>query len=251
MKTKLNYGALLLSIILGSVIVILFSWVSGRLYATALFPVMALLSGFIISGFVIGIMTKEITIIEPGIGSIIVAIITYLIMPTFNLRGFEDVWKTDWLLIYMNAIVLTFIGSWLGEKFQHGDFDSKSTTSPTIDWGWIVAGTIAGLTVTLIMVNLLDLVLGPNPNRFIVPYFISLLLTGLIIGWKSPGVTIKEAGIAGFLTITVVFDIVRVTLITTTEIGITYIIIGLILGFVVSLIGGYIGEKIQASAESK
>jgi len=251
MKTKLNFGALFLSIIVGIVIVLFFTFISGKLYSTALFPTLALLSGFIVTGFTIGIMTKEITITEPGIGAIIVAIVTYLVIPLYHLRGFEGIWGSDWLLIFMNAIVLTFVGSWLGEKFQHGIVDSQSSTSPNLDWSWVVAGTIAGLTVSLIIVNILDLIFGHHPDRFIIPFFISILFTGLVVGWKSPGVTIREAGIAGFLTITLDLNIVRLTLKTETEIGLLYIIIGVVIGFLVSLLGGYIGEKFQANSEVK
>jgi len=254
MKSKFHFGALIISVIVGFAIVMLFSRVSGGQYSTPLFPVLALLSGFIVTGFVIGITTKGVTILEPGLGSIIVAILTHLILPSFNLHGFEGIWHSDWLLIFMNAIVLTFIGSWLGEKFQHGVVESNTGTSLPIDWGWIVAGTMVGLTVSLIMLNILVFIyflLGESPSGFFIPFFIALFCTGILIGWKSPGVTIKEAGIAGFLTITLDLNLARLTLNTVDEIGVGYIIAGLSIGFVVTLIGGFLGEQIQSSQEKK
>lgn len=250
MKSKFNFSALISSVIIGCIIVILFSWISGRAFANALFPTMALLSGFIITGFVIGIMSKGITILEPGLGAIIVAIVTYLVIPLIDVRGFQGMWTSDWLIILMNAIVLTFVGAWMGEKFQHGVVESANSSSPGIDWGWIIAGTFMGITVTLILVNILDLILGHNPTHFSIPYFLALFVTGLVVGWKSPGITIKEAGMAGFLTITIDFNIIRLTLINETGINIWIIIGGLIIGFIVTWIGGWVGEKIQLRAEA-
>jgi hypothetical protein len=245
MKSKFNFSAFGASVIVGCIIVILFSWMSGRSFATALFPTMAMLSGFIITGFIIGIITKGVTILEPGLGAIVVALISYLVIPTINIKGFHGVWNSDWLIIMMNSIVLTFVGAWLGEKFQYGFVENSESTSPNIDWGWIIAGTFTGVTVTLILVNLLDLILGHNPTLFALPYFLAIFATGLVVGWKSPGITIKEAGLAGFLIITIDFDIIRLTLINETEIQLLYIIGGLVIGFIAAWLGGWVGEKIQ------
>jgi hypothetical protein len=121
--------------------------------------------------------------------------------------------------------------------------------SISFNWNWIIAGTVTGVTVSIFAVNLFRIILGANPTLFVIPYFASLLLSGLLIGWKSPGVTIKEAGISGFLIITVVLDIIRMTLMQESEIGWQYIIVGGLIGTIVSLIGAYIGEKIQARTQ--
>jgi hypothetical protein len=70
-----------------------------------------------------------------------------------------------------------------------------------------------------------------------------------MVGLKSPGITIKEAGLSGFLTITILISIVRLTLVT--EIEFEYIFLGLILGFIVSMLGGIAGEKLQSGKEKK
>lgn len=248
MKAKFNFFAFFSSVVIGCIIVILFSWMSGESFANALFPTMAMLSGFIITGFLIGIMSKGVTILEPGLGAIIVAIVTYFVIPLLNVKGFQGLWTADWFIILMNAITFTFIGAWLGEKFQFGVVEQAQSTSPNIDWGWIIAGTILGITITLIIVNVLDLILGHNPHLFAIPYFFAIFCTGLVVGWKSPGITIKEAGLAGFLTITIDFDIIRLLLINEKPIQLGYIIGGLVIGFIVAWLGGWVGEKIQQSA---
>ncbi len=242
---KLNYTALLLSIMIGLILVVGFAFTTGDQFATALFPTMAILSGFIITGFTIGYLSRGVTIIEPGIGAIAISIASFFVIPSLQLKGFHGMWDSDWIIIYMNAIILTHLGAWLGEKFQHGVLPEEALNTLKIEWEWIFAGTIMGVTVSMLIINLLVLLLGYNPKNYILPYFISLFITGLVVGWKSPGITIKEAGLGGFLTITLVLNIVRLTLQTESEIGLGIIIIGFIVGYFVSLIGGFVGEKIQ------
>lgn len=246
---KLNITALLLSIMIGLILVVGFAFTTGDQFATALFPTMAVLSAYIITGFSIGYLSRGVTIIEPGIGSIVISITVFFVIPILQLKGFHGMWTSDWIIIYMNAIIMTHLGAWLGEKFQHGDLPEEAITKMKIEWGWVFAGTVMGVTVSMLIVNILVLVIGYNPKDYVLPYFISLLITGLVIGWKSPGITIQEAGLGGFLTITIVFNIIRLTLRTESEIELKVIIIGMISGYLVSLLGGFIGEIVQKAFE--
>lgn len=252
MSKKFSFTAFFISVIIGAVLLIAFSWATGPKFSNALFPSMSILAAFMVTGFLTGILSKDITISEPGIGSIVLAVIGVLVIPAMKLKGFEGVTASDWLLIMMNGIIFTFLGAWLGEKFQHGVINAPSSDSSEIDWGWIVAGTIFGIGVSLILVILLDLVFGHNPSSFIIPFIIALLLSGLVIGWKSPGVTIIEAGLAGFLTITADLNILRLTIFgDTMSIDLGWLIGALVVGFVTSLAGGFIGEGIQKSKAKK
>jgi len=248
---KLNIKIIFLTVLVGFALTLSFAYIMADQFAAAMLPTIALLSAFIVTGFVVGFFSKGVTFIEPGIGSIVVAALLFFTIPALNLKGFQGMWTSGWLIIYMNAILLTFAGAWLGEKFEDAELSSDQLIHEHFDWSWMIAGTMMGLTVSMIIVNLLDLILGHNPDSFIVPYFASLLITGLVVGWKSPGYTVLEAGLAGYLTVTIIFNIARMTIITESEIGVWYIIIGTVLGFVVSIIGGFIGEKIQTAREKK
>lgn len=251
MNKGFNFLAFILTILIGSALVLIFTWFTGNYYKTPLLPVLSMLTGFITTGFIIGIITREITITEPGLGSMIVAVIAYFVLNSLEIIGLMDLADSDWIIILMNAVIMTFIGAWLGEKIQHGQFTSAESTTPSIDWGWVIAGALFGLTLTIIIVNILVFIIGPNPDQFIIPFFVGLLLTGIVVGKKSPGVTIKEAGISGFLTITILFDIVTITLYVDQAIPTGYVIGGIVLGIIVTLLGGFIGEKWQASSEKK
>lgn len=250
MSSGFNVKALLVSIIVGTIVVLLFSWASGSQFDKSLFPVLAMLSGFIITGFIIGIITKGITIIEPGLGSIIVASITYFVLPSLQINGFNDITQdSDWIIILMNGVVLTFLGAWLGEMFQHGEIQKEDDKSISFNWGWVFAGTIFGILTCIIIAVIVNLIVGDEPSYFIIPFFVGLFFTGLMVGLKSPGITINEAGLSGFLTITILTSIVRLTLVT--EIEFEYIILALVLGYIVAMLGGFAGEKMQSRKEKK
>jgi hypothetical protein len=65
------------------------------------------------------------------------------------------------------------------------------------------------------------------------------------VGYKSPGVTLKEPAIAGIFTVIVdwVFLEFGISLSITTD----NLISGLALGFLFSLLGAWLGEKYQES----
>lgn len=251
MINRFNFLAFFLAIILGTILVNLFGWLMGLIFHYPLVPILSMFTGYLITGFLVGIISKEITILEPGLGAILVSVISYFILSNIDIVGFSEMWDTDWLLVSINAIVLTFIGSWIGEMFQHGAIKKERSTIPSIDWGWIIAGSIFGLIISFLIIIILLFILGPNPEQFYIPFFAGLIITGLISGWMSPGVTIKEAGIAGFLSITIIFDIVRLTLYLDNEMPFWHIVGGLIIGFILTYIGGFIGEKIQSAREKK
>ena len=244
MNSGFNVKALFISILVGSILVIFFSWASGSRFDTSLFPVLAMLSGFIITGFIIGIISKGVTILEPGLGSIIVAAVTYFVIPSLNIRGFTDINQdSDWIIILLNSAMLTFLGAWLGEMFQHGEV-KKEENATSFNWGWVFAGTVFGVVIGIVIAIITYLIVGDKPIYFIIPFFIGLFFTGLMVGLKSPGITVKEAGLSGFLTITILTSIVRLTLVT--EIEYVFIFLGLIIGYLVAMLGGIAGEKLQS-----
>ncbi|MBM2815772.1 MAG: hypothetical protein HW421_2534 [Ignavibacteria bacterium] len=242
MSKTFSIKTLFISIITGIILVVLFSWAAGTRFDTALYPVLALLTGFIVSGFMVGYISKGVTVIEPGLGAIIVACVSFFIIDAMGIKGFAAITQdSDWFIIMMNGVILTFVGAWLGEKFQ--DDRTQGDIKQVLDLSWIMAGTLFAVVLSIIIGIVVNFIFGNEPLYFIIPFFVALYFSGLLSGMKSAGVTTKEAGIAGFLTITIIFTIVRVTLVS--EIEIEYIIGGLVLGYVTSLIGGWSGERIQ------
>lgn len=246
MDKKFDFVAFFVAFVVGSIVVIGFSWLMGSMYDSPLYPLVSLISGFIVSGFLVGILSKGVTIVEPGLASILVAGTAYFALTSLELPGFMGVNDSDWIIVLLNSIIVTFVGAWVGEMIQHGGLKLDLDNEKIIEWSWVLVGSVIGIFTTLILVNIFVIIFGPSPEKFYIPFFLAMLLAGYINALKSEGKTIKEAAIAGFIAFTILIDIVRITLFTYDEIPIEFILGGLVAGTIFSFIGGFVGEEVQA-----
>ncbi|MCE2755064.1 MAG: hypothetical protein LW818_03580 [Ignavibacteriae bacterium] len=228
------------SLVIGLIAVFGLGWVSGSTFAALPFPVLSLLSGFILSGMVAGLLSKDETIAEPVISSVIVSLALYYFLPGLNLQGFADIHPEHILLIGLNGIMLSFAGAWAGEMLQ-GTMEGNSEVKH-LEWGWVLAGTILGVMVSILVSTLLIIFLGFVFTPLMIAFVIGLFITGFLIGYRSAGVTIMEAALAGLFTLVINVDILTLALVPP---GFDEIMFALILGGVLSMIGAWIGEKVQ------
>lgn len=241
MKQSFHFFAVVIAIIIGCIFVLGLGYISGSFYATPRLPIMAVISGFVITGIIVGWVTKQETIIEPGIASVIVAVIGYFVFRAMSLKGFVDLSISDMALVLCNGILLTFAGSWAGEQLQ-GTPGEKTSLSVKVEWPWIVCGTSIGLTLSIVLVSSIVVWLGADLDLLMYAFLLGLLLTGFLVGWRSPGATILESALAGFLTVILSIDIVIITFVPVPG---KVKLIGIIVGLIAALIGGMIGEKVQ------
>ena len=247
MKQTYHFSAIVLAIIVGCIFVLGLGYISGSFYATSRLPVMAVISGFIITGILVGWVTKEETIIEPGIASLVVALVSYFVFRAWDLKGFADLSKSDLVLMLCNGLLVAFAGAWAGELLQSSKEEKKSL-SIKLEWPWIVCGASVGLTLSIVLVSSVVILLGADYTYMLIAFAVGLLLTGFLVGWRSPGATLFESAFAGFLTVILSIDIVILTL---TSVPAKMKFIGLSAGIVISLIGGFLGEAMQKVGEKK
>lgn len=228
------------SLVIGLIAVFGLGWMSGSTFAALPFPVLSLLSGYILSGMVAGLLSKGETISEPVISSVIVSLALYFFLPGLNLQGFAEIHPENILLIGLNGIMLSFAGAWAGEMLQ-GTMESASEAQH-LEWGWVLAGTILGVMVSILVSTLLIIFLGFVFTPLMIAFVIGLFITGFLIGYRSAGVTIMEAALAGLFTLVINVDILTLALVPP---GFDEIMIALILGGMLSMIGAWIGEKVQ------
>ncbi|MBS1536246.1 MAG: hypothetical protein JST20_00695 [Bacteroidetes bacterium] len=247
MRRSLQLGSVGISALIGTVLVLGLSYISGSKFATPPFPIMAILSGFIVTGIVAGIISKEKTILEPGIAAIIVSIISAFVLPSFQLKGLMDMNQSSFWLVLANGVIITFMGAWAGEYIQ-GEEDTKAETS-SIEWGWIICGGIIGVAVSMLLASSVVVLLGGGflLSYHLVAFIVGLFCTGMLVGWRSPGITIREAALAGFLTVIIDLDAIMLTLGLENDQLQSLLMFGAAIGVVVALIGGFIGEKIQSN----
>jgi hypothetical protein len=217
---SLDIKSVLGALVIGLVSVFGLAWISGSAFVALPFPVLSVLSGFILTGMAAGLLSKGETIAEPGISSVLVSIALYFFLPGLHLQGFADLTPELMLTVGMNGVLLSFAGA----------------------WGWVLAGTILGIMVTILMSTLFIVLFGLKTDPQFIGFVIGLLSTGFIIGFRSPGITIKEAALAGFFALVIDLDVLTIALVPPSFDG---IMISLVLGTVLAMVGAWIGEKVQ------
>ena len=126
-----------------------------------------------------------------------------------------------------------------------------------LDWKWIAIGVVIMVALNLVAGLLLGLVLGPQLRGAASPEEISLsggqmllalvvnvlsfLIGGFIVGVKSAGRTILEPGISALIAVLIALVISR-------QLTVTNLIIGGLVPFAAGVLGGWLGERRQASA---
>lgn len=244
---SIDFQSALISAIVGSVITLFLAYVSGSSFSALPFPMIALLCGFVIMGIVEGILSKGVTILEPAIGAVLVGLVLFLVLPMMNVRGFESMNSAVLVIALVNGVILSALGGWVGEKLQ-GTLDDDIPDEHPIDWGWVLCGAALGTTITMLISSSLVVVLGYHLLNHFLSFFGGLFAAGFIIGLRSPGLAIKEAGVAGFLAVVLNVDIISVAL---GILPIETILAGIVLGVICTLVGSFVGEKVQEARATR
>ncbi|MCU0427913.1 MAG: hypothetical protein MUF71_20060 [Candidatus Kapabacteria bacterium] len=231
-----------ISSVAGSLITLLMAYASGSSFAALPFPIMAVLAGFLITGILEGLVSKDVNLLEPTISAVVVSVVLYFALPAMQLRGFYDMTTTLLLVMLMNGIVLAALGGWAGEKL-HGTIQYGVNEEP-VEWGWALCGIILGVTATMFTTSTLVIFLGFKLMEHFIAYVIGLFLAGFIIGLRSRGIIFEEAGIAGFTTVVINVDIVCIAL---GMLELPVIAGGLVIGIIATYLGGWIGERVHSS----
>ena len=258
--------AILGSFVIGVVFVVLFTALTGNIFGRAVFPLLAMTSGFILAGVGYGYLSEGETVMEPALAAILVAIVSYFIIEAlrFNAFGYlvEDGRFTYMMIVaFLNGLVLTFAGAWAGETLQRTYAGSGESV---LDWGWIMAGTILGFAVSLFLTNFVIWAFGAlgqgeaaayaalEPSNVWVMLFVVFLgleATGYVCAFRSPGDTSYEAAIAGLITLVLLIDVFVFALGGQSILTYGRMILVLVIGLIASLVGGYIGERMQTRVE--
>jgi hypothetical protein len=237
----IEYQSALISALVGSVITLFLAYISASSFSALPFPMIAILSGFVVTGIVEGILSKGVTILEPAIGAVLVGLVLFIVLPMMNVPGLRNLNSAVLVIAMMNGIILSALGGWVGEKLQ-GTLDDDIPDESPIDWGWVMCGAALGTTITMLISSSLVVFLGYHLYNHFLAFFGGLFIAGFIIGLRSPGLAIKEAGVAGFIAVVLNIDIISVAL---GMLGIETILSGIVLGILWTLLGAWVGEKVQ------
>lgn len=210
---------------------------------------LVLLAGFIVTGAIVGFASPGVTIKEASIAGGLVAVLTVLLLYITGAALGQDMMRN--LLLLALGFGLSWIGAWVGEKLQgsEGPDESELGLFTDVQAKWVLVGVILGFALNVLAVFIITPIFNVSLDVAFGAFLLSLTVTGFIVAYKSPGVTLKEPAIAGFLAVLLDWSFLEFMLELHVSGG--YLAFGLILGFCLNLFGAWLGEKYQMAMEAK
>jgi hypothetical protein len=239
---SLQWKWVIIGSLVGLVIVGASYYITEQTFHNIQIQILVMLVGCAVTGGVVGYFSPGVTVKEAAIGGTIVV----LIMTGFLYAVDADVAKNlaiNALLIIL-GIPISWVGGWAGENLQGSivNLDEELKTNK-IHWKWVITSVVVGFALNVLFVFLPSKIFNIDLNVALVAFLVSFVIAGFIVGYKSPGVTIKEPAFAGIIAVILEWLFLEFGL--KLEIAIPYLIAGLALGFLFTLIGAWLGEKYQ------
>ena len=246
--TRLQWKWVILSVIAGLIIVGSSYFIVAPTFHSGQVQVIVMLVGFIVTGTIIGYYSPGITINEASVGgALVMLVMLFLLFITKAEIHFSA--AINFLLLIL-GVGFSWVGGWAGEKFQGDDTSAAEAKNQKFLWKWVIVGVIVCFALNILFVFILSKLFLVHVFKFaFIGFIISFVVTGFLVGYKSPGVTLKEPAVAGLLA--VLLDWVYLRYIISLRVPGLYLTVGLIIGFMISLFGAWLGEKYQQNAVPK
>ena len=244
--SSLEWKWVIVAVIVGLIIVGLSYFVVIPAFHSSAIQTLVLLVGFVVTGAITGYFSPGVTIREVSVGGALVMLITLAMLYGTKVEMLHsDI--TNFLLLLL-GVAFSWVGGWAGEKLQGDDSETSGQQAHGIEWKWVITGVVIGFALNVILVFLGAPMMKFNLNFVLAVFLASFVITGFVVGFKSPGVTLKEPAIAGLISVVLEWFFLMFGINLKMETG--YLVSGLAMGFFFSLFGAWLGEKYQASMEN-
>ena len=213
---------------------------------------LVMLVGYVVAGAVIGYFSPGVTIKEAGIGGTLVSVIMLTVISLVQSgasRSDIEFSGAQNILLLALGIVFSFVGGWIGEKLQGDEESQQERHQTSFSWKWVIVGVIVGFVLNVMFVFLLAPLFKVNPTLELGAFLVSFIVTGFIVGYKSPGVTLWEPAVAGLFS--VLLDWIFLEVLVQLHVDVPYVVAGVALGFLINLLGAWAGERYQSIAERR
>jgi hypothetical protein len=238
------------AVVAGLVIVGASYYIVAPTFRSGEIQALVMLVGFIITGAIVGYFSPGVTIKEATIGGALVMVLMLGLLYVSN----EDIPHTPWMnfLLLLLGVGFSWVGGWAGEKLQGDENGANEKHAQGFVWTWVLTGVVVGFALNILFVFLLAPAFKINLSVALVAFLVSFVVTGFIVGYKSPGITILEPAVAGMIAVLLDWLFLKFGLGFTEETLKTSVMVtGLLIGFLFSMFGAWLGEKYQESVERK
>jgi hypothetical protein len=199
---------------------------------------------FIFTGILTGYISDGVVMRESAAAGGVVALGTAGLVSIFG--GKVDIDTTTLVLGLIGGVCLTFLGAWAGEQMQgEGGVLDNDYKIMGVRWKWVFVGVILGFSLNVLFSIIFAPLFGVDLNIAFYMFCFSTLLMGVAVALFSPGITIAEPAMAGVIAVFLEWLFVEFGM--ELHVETTPLLIGLGLGFLLTLIGSFLGEKFQNS----
>jgi len=242
---NLHWKWIFIGAIIGLIIIGTSFYFLEKAYSIQNIKLIGYISGFLLTGILTGYYSPGRTVIESAIaGGVLIAL--FLVLIAIVHLEFLFINYMYLLGIMTAGVVITGVGGWTGEKLQgtiDKTMDGKDGDS-TFQWGWFITGVLVGFCLNVLLIVILAPLYGLNLMLALGLFCLGTMLAGFIIGFKSPGIAIKEASLAGAATI--LLETILLVEILEFRFDPGVFATAMFLGFILTLTGAWIGEETQA-----
>lgn len=249
-SSPLQWKWVIIGVIVGLVIVGVSYFAVAPTFHSPPIQALVMLSGFVVMGIIVGYFSPGVTLREPTIAGALVLLIMLGLLSIMGEELTQSIERN--VLGLLLGVGMSWMGAWVGEKLQgsegHEEHETRRLFTDLL-WKWVIVGVVLGFALNVLLVFVLAPLFKINLNVAFFLFTVSFVLTGFVVGLKSPGVTLKEPALAGFLAVILDWLFLEYGIELTVPGG--YLAFGLVLGFFLTLFGAWLGERYQIALEQK
>ncbi len=243
----LHWKWVILSVVAGIGIVGLSYFTVAPTFHSASIQALVMLVAVVVTGAINGYFSPGVTIREATVGGAIVAAFMLILIYVSGAEVQYSAIENIFLLLL--GIGFSWVGGWVGEKLQGDETSADEKTTNAFQWKWVIAGVIVGFALNVLFVFIPAKIFKINLGLELISYLVSFVATGFVVGYKSPGVTILEPAAAGLVAVLLEWGFLQFMI--NLPVDGTVLGAGLGIGFLFTLFGAWLGEKVQENAEKK
>lgn len=192
------------------------------------------------AGMLVGRISPGETVVEGGIVGAVIALVLFAYLTWVRSVAVPGI---VWIAGPLYAATGTMIAAWVGEMLQ-GTVEDAHDDQP-LDWPWVFVAVLCGFVLETYVLFLGEALLGLGAAQLLPIFFVSVFVTGWMVGFVSPGYTAIEPAIAS--TAMVILSAGLAALWLGEPLSTVSIIVGIVGGPVIGLAAGWLGEVSQSA----
>jgi hypothetical protein len=234
----LRWTWVVIGVVLGSVLISVFLYFVDRYLDRPAVDGLVVSLCIVLVGILVGATSRGETIREAAVAGLMLAVLT-AVSVAFFLK--IPIPVLVWLLGPFYAMILALLGGYVGEMLQ-GTLE-EAHVDKKLDWPWVFVSVVIGFTVSSYALFLARSLTVMSPNQDLFVFGAAFLVTGLVVGFFSPGITMIEPAIAAAGMIIVHSGFI--VLYFETPPALETLLLAFTAGTLLALAGGWLGETLQ------